>query len=149
MARSKKRPSRGHVTAPSRSLVDRHAFRRVKAADPIKPFKPTQPVRRKPDLRPVEDLRRVPDQIDQIDKRQTLRLRDGRPAQQVRKAETPVRGPRLSVPMHDYFRDPARTVVCIRRHERKRVLFALRKVGKGKRVSPRREFTDKSFVRCK
>lgn len=141
------RPSRGLVTGPSRSLDDRHALRRVKAPDlPIfsKPKKPKP--KSVTDFRPVEDLRHVPDQID---KRQMFRLRDGRPARQVRKPENPVRRPRLSVPMHDYFADPARTLVCVRRHERKRVLFALRKAGKGKRVSRERNFTDKSFVRCK
>lgn len=144
MAKRNKRPSRGHVTAPSRSLVDRHAFLRVKAADPVVTFHKT--IRRQPDLRPVEDLRRVPDEID---KRQSFRLRGGAPAVQVRRPESEVRHTKLSVPMHDYFADPQRTLVCIRRDTRKRVLFALRKAGKGRKVSSVRHFTDKSFVRCK
>lgn len=146
MARRKRRdspresPSRGHVTVPSRSLVDRYARERVKATD-SPTFNPL-----KPDFRPVEDLRRVPDSLD---KRQTFRLHSGAPAVQVRRPESKVHRSELSVPMHDYFADPRRALVCIRRAVRKRVLFALRKVGKGKRVSFFRRFTDKSFVRCK
>lgn len=146
MAKRKKRPSRGHVTAPSRSLVDRHAFRRVKAADPVVTFHKT--IRRQPDLRLVEDLRHVPKDLAG---RQDFASRSGRPAVVKRNVEdnSELRRSRLSVPMHDYFQDPQNAVVCIRRHVRKRVLFALRKVGKGKAVSPVRHFTDKSFVRCK
>lgn len=139
-------PSRGHVTAPSRSLDDRHVLRDVMAADTV--FK-SKPKKSKPDFRPVEDLRHVPDQID---KREVFRLRDGRHASQVRRPER--QGKRslpgeLSTPMHDYFVDPKRALVCIRRHDRRRVLFALQRVGKGRRVSRERQYTDKSYVRCK
>lgn len=141
----RKKSRRGHVTSASRSLDERHPLRRVMPDDPL--HKPTfETVRRQPDLKPVEDLRRVPQEID---KREAFRLRDGRPARQERRPESKVSVPRLSTPMHDYFSDPRRTIVCIRRHLRKRVLFALRKAGKGKKVSPLRKFTDKSFVRCK
>lgn len=148
MARKKRRirfrPSRGLVTVPSRSLVDRHALRRVKATD----ARSFTPPKLSIDFRPVEDLRSVPQEID---KRQVFRVRTGRKANIVRRSEgvDKVSVSRLSTPMHDYFSDPERTLVCIRRHVRKRILFALRKAGKGKRVSSDRNFTDKSFVRCK
>ena len=141
------RPSRGHVTVPSRSLDDRHARRRVKATDiTSKLFKPKP--KPNPDFRLVEDLRSVPKEID---KRSVFNLRSGRKALIVRKVEGEhnVHVPFLRQRMHDYFSDPKRTLVCIRRHVRKRILFALRKAGKGKRVSSQRNFTDKSFVRCK
>lgn len=136
-------PFSGRMTAvPSRSLVDRHARRRVKATD-FRSFR-SKPL----DLRPLEDLRRVPQEID---KRSVHVLRDGRKADIVRREQGlgKVSVPRMYTPMHDYFSDPERTLVCIRRHDRRRVLFALRKAGKGKRVSRERNFTDKSFVRCK
>ncbi len=136
-------PSRGHVTAPSRSLADRHALRRVKAAD--SPLKPSP----RRDLRLLEDLRNVPGPL-LFDRRQAFKTTSGRKARIERKESyRDVYDPLLQQPMHDYFQDPEKVLVCIRRAARKRVLFALQKAGRGRKVSSERHFTDKSFVRCK
>lgn len=140
--KNKRPPDTPKRTSESRSLADRHVLRHVipEAIHEIKP------IRRQPDLRTVEDLRRVPDEID---KRQTFRTRSGAPARQERRPEGRVSKSGLYTPMHDYFQDPRRVLVCIRRNTRKRVLHALRRIGKGRKVSRFRDWTDKSFVRCK
>lgn len=49
--------------------------------------------------------------------------------------------PRLSVPRGIAFGEPNRLVLCIRRKQRKEVLHALRKTGKGvKRRNPKRNY---------
>lgn len=142
--KNKRPPDTPKRTPESRSLADRHVLRRVipGAIHEIE----IKPIRRQPDLRTVEDLRRVPDEID---KRQTFRTRSGAHARQERRPEGRVSKPGLHTPVHDYFQDPRRVLVCIRRDTRKRVLHALRRIGKGRKVSPVRDWTDKSFVRCK
>lgn len=48
------------------------------------------------------------------------------------------------------FPDPRKTLVCIRRRTRRRVLFALRKVGKGRGHSFRKpRWSAHSYIRCK
>ena len=107
---SKSESRRGHVTAPSRSLADRHALRRVKAAD-----SPLYRRRRKNELRvdyrPVEDLRH--ERSPYSDRREVFRTAGAREARVERRPEREVYGPDLSVPMHDYVRDPERALVCI------------------------------------
>ena len=62
-------------------------------------------------------------------------------------------GTRIQIRDYDRFQSPQTTPVCRRREIRKRVLFALKKIGKGR--SGRRRFirparwTGKSFIRCK
>lgn len=49
--------------------------------------------------------------------------------------------PRLSVPRGIAFAEPHRLVLCVRRKQRKQVLHALRKTGKGvKRRNPKRNY---------
>lgn len=146
MARRKKTvPKSGHTTAPSRSPGERHALG-VMAAERYRSPLEKNEVRRKPDLRTIEDLRSIPRDVD---KRESFKTRSAAPARQIRRPERQVSRSALSVPVHDYFQDPKRVLVCIRRHDRRSVLFALRKAGKGKRVSRERKYTDKSYVRCK
>lgn len=104
----------------------------------IEPAKPKP----KPDFRPVEDLRH-----DRQDR--TFRTTSGRVARTVNRPQGEVQKRTLSAPVHTYFSDPKRVLVCVRRATRERVLFALRRIGKGKKVSRDHRWTDKSNMRCK
>lgn len=46
-----------------------------------------------------------------------------------------------------YFTDPKKTIVCRRRKERKQVLFALKKTGRGSGGGKKR-LNENSFIRC-
>lgn len=139
MARRKKRDTpRRKIPAPSPRYRDyRHIPRDRTHVDSVSISKPV-------DFRPVEDLRSVPHNLDQSFK--TVR---GTVARQVHRVQDKVYGSRVSSPVHTYFQDPKRVLVCIRRHDRRRVLFALRKIGKGRKVSRFHRWTEKSLVRCK
>lgn len=138
MARRKK-SNRSISTPTPRSLDDRHRLR------PVELVKHVEPIRRQPDLKPIEDLRTVPRDY----KDTPFRTTSGRIARVETRPQGQVSNPRLPAQVHTYFQDPERVLVCIRRDARKRVLFALRKVGKGKRITRDRTYTDKSYVRCK
>lgn len=101
-----------------------------------------EPIRRQPDLRPVEDLRHARED-------KTFRTRSGRPARTESRPQGDVQKSRLSTPLHTYFQDPKRVIVCIRRAVRQRVLFALQRVGKGRKVSREHRFSEQSNIRCK
>lgn len=96
-------------------------------------------------LQEVEDLRRIPHEFRQ----KGYLLRSGVPA--------PVRYDTISArvygkmftSVHPYFQYPERTVVCIRRQERRRVLFSLQKTGKGGRRNRPPKWTAKSYIRCR
>lgn len=98
-------------------------------------------------LKQVEDRRTIPHDIrDEI-----YRTVNGTPAQISRR---PTRADEHSVQrvlpsLYHRFETPRRVPVCIRRNNRRRVLFALRKSGKA--LSPRRRanWTAKSYIRCK
>lgn len=47
-----------------------------------------------------------------------------------------------------YFSDPMRLSVCKRRRERREILFALRKAGKGRGGAKKRKYTEISKIRC-
>lgn len=47
------------------------------------------------------------------------------------------------------FGDPKRTIVCERRKRRREALFALGKVGSGRRVSPLRRLNEDSEIICR
>ena len=100
----------------------------------------------KPDLREVEDLRRIPHEHKQG---RYLHF-DGTPA---RTGYKPVQNKMFGLyqGMHLGFLQPQRTLVCIRRKARRRVLFALQKVGRGRGAQrPRRaRWTSKSYIRCR
>lgn len=58
---------------------------------------------------------------------------------------------RLSEQVRDEFRFPRQTVVCIRRQNRRRVLFALRQIGKGaggKKFRPAK-WNESSYIVCR
>lgn len=55
--------------------------------------------------------------------------------------------PTYSVPSRIGFREPSRVAICIRRHARREVMFALRRTGRGAGRSPHR-YTPYSLVRC-
>lgn len=62
-------------------------------------------------------------------------------------SDTPKKkGTRSRVPAQLAFTAPAETVVCVRRHRRKEVLFAKKKAGKGGQKRPRRSAW--SEVKC-
>lgn len=113
---------------------------RKRRHEPIRP-RPTRPW---PDFRPVEDLRH-----DTKEQDRGFRTVRGRTARIKTRPQGEVHKTRLHTPVHSYFLDPQRVLVCIRREARKRVLFALRRAGRGKRVSREHRFTDKSYIRCK
>lgn len=48
-----------------------------------------------------------------------------------------------------YFDNPRDVVVCKRRRERRQVLFAKKKAGKGKKTTDKRIFNENSKIRCK
>lgn len=69
-----------------------------------------------------------------------------------RKAEIP--RPRrmlwLPQPVRDEFYKPRQTVVCIRRQTRRRVLFAMRKIGRGSGARPRKaRWSETSRIVCR
>uniref|UniRef100_A0AAU8B6R4 Uncharacterized protein n=1 Tax=Dulem virus 85 TaxID=3145796 RepID=A0AAU8B6R4_9VIRU len=100
------------------------------------------PLRR---LQDAEDLRRR----DDISSRQeTYKRVDGRSAGYGYVADKPtVRS--MRAPVHLVFHEPRKTAVCIRRQARRRVLFALRKAGKGARRPQKARWTAKSYVQCR
>lgn len=128
-----------------RSVPDRHRLPPVELVKRVEPVVRPRPTRPRPDLKPIEDLRTIP----RDHKNTPFRTTSGRIARVETRPQGQVSNPRLPAQVHTYFQDPERVLVCIRRDARKRVLFALRKVGKGKRVTRERTYSDKSFVRCK
>lgn len=104
------------------------------------------------DLRVIEDLRHAePRSRSSSTKIQTQRYKrdDGTVAGfgpvHVRSRVLPVRTQvRLS------FHQPERTLVCVRRKARRRVLYALQKIGRGRgaKKPKRARWTVKSFIRC-
>lgn len=140
MARRKK-PDRSISKPTPRSVPDRHRLRPVELVKRVEPVRP----RPRPDLKPIEDLRTVPHDY----RPSRFSTISGRRARIETRTSDKVPGSRLPEQVHTYFRDPGRVLVCIRRESRKRVLFALQKIGRGKKVSKFHRFTDKSYVRCK
>lgn len=63
-----------------------------------------------------------------------------------RKAKSPARGFRYRSPFYDFpagkmeFRSPERVIKCVRRGERREVLFAKRKTGKGSKAPRTRDY---------
>lgn len=103
------------------------------------------------DLRAIEDLRHAePRPNSSKIQSQRYHRDDGTLAGfgpvHVRSRMLPVRAQvRLS------FHRPERTVVCIRRQTRRRVLHALQKIGRGRgaKKPKRARWTAKSYIRCK
>lgn len=75
------------------------------------------------------------------------------PAEVVRRDVSSSRMQRAGMPaqVRAEFRDPQRTIVCVRRRARKAALFALRKIGKGagKKRLKRARWSDSSYITCK
>lgn len=113
--------------------------RRFRLSDLLHTIKPVQTR-----LQQAEDLRRIPHEFRQ----DVYHLRDGRPAP-VRYETVQPRMHWLPAQVHPYFQRPERTVVCIRRKERRRVLFALQKTGKGGRRNRPPKWSAKSYIRCR
>ena len=113
--------------------------RRFRLTDLLHTIKPIQTR-----LQQAEDLRRVPHEFRQ----ERYLLRNGVPAR-VRYETIQPRMRWLPAQVHPYFQRPERTAVCIRRKERRRVLFALQKTGKGGGRQRRPRWTDKSYIRCR
>lgn len=75
----------------------------------------------------------------------SARVRQGLPINRNRN----VRESDLSQPLHSYFQDSPRLVSeCVRRQERRRVLFALQRTRKGSGRGKRHNWNDLSKVRC-
>lgn len=97
----------------------------------------------RPDLKEVEDLRSVKN----ARKGRFVRF-DGTPAgTQYKPVHNRVSG--LFEGMRLSFSQPQKTVVCVRRKSRRRVLFALQKAGKGRRHFRRSRWSAQSYIRCK
>lgn len=97
------------------------------------------------DLRNIEDRRTLPRSFRS---RPHLRI-DGTHS---RIKYTPVypRMRRMPVQMFPAFSDSGRVITCIRRSSRRRTLFALQKIGKGRGGSQKSaRWTAQSFIRCK
>ena len=103
------------------------------------------------DLRAIEDLRHVEPRPNSTKVQSQRYKRDdgtlaGFGPVHVRSRMLPVRTQvRLS------FHQPERTLVCVRRQARRRVLHALQKIGRGRGAQkPKRaRWTAKSYIRCK
>lgn len=101
----------------------------------------------------VEDLRRNRYENSQLATK-TYRRVDGRPAQIRRQ---PVRLDQVQdwqkvQPVRDFFRDPKRVLVCIRRAIRRSVIFALQLSRKGKgggKKFRKAKWTDSSYISCR
>lgn len=75
----------------------------------------------------------------------SARVRQGLPINRNRN----MRESDLSQPLHSYFQDSPRLVSeCVRRQERRRVLFALQRTRKGSGRGKRHNWTALSKVRC-
>lgn len=72
-------------------------------------------------------------------------LNDGRPA---RIKEIPTKKKFIGVYGRLSFKNPLKVEVCIRRKSRRLSLFRLGKIGKGKKVSPKRRWNEFSIIKC-
>lgn len=97
-------------------------------------------------LREVEDLRTLP-RAHQIHKERYLHI-NGTPARP-RYLHVQSRMPWVREQVRPHFPIPEKTVVCIRRKTRRRVLFALSKTGRGGGRQRPARWTAKSYIRCK
>lgn len=131
---ARKPETRGHLLTARPNLG-----RRFRLSDLLHRIKPIQTR-----LQQAEDLRRVPREFRQSQ----YHLSDGRLAP-VRHETIQPRMRWMPAQVHPYFQRPERTVVCIRRKERRRVLFALQKTGQGGRRNRSPKWTVKSYIRCR
>lgn len=97
-------------------------------------------------LREIEDLRTLP-RAHQIHKGRYLHI-NGTPARP-RYLHVQSRMPWVREQVRPHFPIPEKTVVCIRRKTRRRVLFALSKTGRGGGRQRPARWTAKSYIRCK
>lgn len=97
-------------------------------------------------LREIEDLRTLP-RAHQIHKGRYLHVNGtlARP----RYLHVQSRMPWVREQVRPHFPIPEKTVVCIRRKTRRRVLFALSKTGRGGGRQRPARWTAKSHIRCK
>lgn len=104
---------------------------------------------RRPYLREVEDLRHAPARTRKVQP-QGYKRDDGTHAGY---GYVPVRPrmPELPARLRLSFHVPQKTVVCIRRQARRRVLFALQALGRGRgaKKSRRARWTAKSYIQCR
>lgn len=153
---SKKRYKRTNESLPSQTQRTRDAKGIARRANP------RPPGFRVHSLLEIEDLRRY-----QHDSYRAFESERPRGPQDARKSYHDIFGavtePRKQQPsqvrtdlrylpgqLHYRFFDPRTTIVCIRRRSRRRVLFALRKVGKGRGYRFRRpRWSAHSYIRCK
>lgn len=97
-------------------------------------------------LREVEDLRTLP-RAHQIHQGRYLHI-NGTPARP-RYLHVQSRMPWVRQQVRPHFPIPEKTVVCIRRKTRRKVLFALSKTGRGGGRQRPARWTAKSYIRCK
>lgn len=134
-------PETWEATLARRRRGQRDTFENPIAIDPPEMLDPVADLLVEPtNLRLVEDRRTWhPEDFD----RPTLTL-DGLDAPAVVSPSDPVRPGAL--PSTLSFADPRATVVCVRRRQRREVLFALNKMRRGRGGSRRRDW--RSQVRC-
>ena len=156
MAKKRRRPTSQTSPAPRREteafrpqMRDRHllrslAPRRRGVLDSV-----LDNMIRRPILREVEDLRHAPARTRKVQP-QGYKRDNGTHAGY---GYVPVRPrmPELPARLRLSFHVPKKTVVCIRRQARRRVLFALQALGRGRgQKKPRRaRWTAKSFIQCR
>jgi len=67
----------------------------------------------------------------------------------VNRTHQKVRANQLHVPSNVRFSDPSRVAVCVRRHQRREVLHALKRVGRGSAPVRRARWSEFSDIKCK
>ena len=99
----------------------------------------------------IEDLRHEKKFLSENLPAQPYRRVDGGPAHVVgREVCSPaMRQQRLPPRLRYEFTDPRRTFVCVRRKNRRRVIFALRKAGKAGKRNRKAQWTEKSRIVCR
>ena len=155
MAKKRRRPTSQTSPAPRREteafrpqMRDRHLLR---SRAPVRRgvVDVLDNMIRRPILREVEDLRYAPARTRKVQP-QGYKRDDGTHAGY---GYVPVRPrmPQLPARLRLSFHVPQKTVVCIRRKTRRRVLFALQALGRGRGAKkPRRaRWTAKSFIQCR
>lgn len=141
------RPSPPVITAQTRDLyfsiahaADLRAARLRGALNTLKQ------INQRTYLREVEDLRTLP-RTPKVHQGRYLHI-NGTPARP-RYLHVQSRMPWVREQVRPYFPLPKKTLVCIRRQTRKRVLFALQKAGRGGGSQKPARWTAKSYIRCK
>lgn len=98
------------------------------------------------DLTEIQDKRRIPAKIKE---RQRIDFTTQARQARIKLQDRPKRAIRYTNLQNRLgFERPKKTITCIRRKQRRRTLFANKKIGYGKTSSKKRKFNESSKVRC-